>query len=127
MVQNVQVLNRYNRSNTQYAPQRAGLYRKNRGRTLRRFVIIGLLMLALLSVSGLASAFLGNEDAYASTASAKRATVYVEQGDTLWSIAQDHAAKGEDVRDYVYSIKKLNGLNNTKLQVGQKLILPPGK
>ncbi|CAG7649599.1 hypothetical protein PAESOLCIP111_05904 [Paenibacillus solanacearum] len=126
MVQNVQVLNRYNHSERQ-APQRADLHRTNRGRTIRRIVVFGLLVLALLSVSGFASAFLGNEDAYAATASAKRAIVYVEQGDTLWSIAQEHAANGEDVRDYVYRMKKLNKLGNAKLQIGQKLTLPSGK
>ncbi|UUZ86904.1 LysM peptidoglycan-binding domain-containing protein [Paenibacillus sp. P26] len=45
-------------------------------------------------------------------------------GDTLWAIASEHKRKGQDVRDYVDEILKVNGLKSPSLRVGQKLLLP---
>ncbi|WNQ09153.1 LysM peptidoglycan-binding domain-containing protein [Paenibacillus aurantius] len=48
----------------------------------------------------------------------------VIKGDTLWSIAQENAPKGESVRSYMQQIKKLNHLEGTTLRPGQILYLP---
>ncbi|PDO11612.1 MAG: hypothetical protein BLM47_00325 [Candidatus Reconcilbacillus cellulovorans] len=50
--------------------------------------------------------------------------VYVEYGDTLWDIAQDRTAPGEDVRDVIARIKKLNGLRSSAIYEGQILYVP---
>ncbi|MFD2612144.1 LysM peptidoglycan-binding domain-containing protein [Paenibacillus gansuensis] len=52
------------------------------------------------------------------------AIIYVDTGESLWSIAQDHASDGQSVRSYIASIKKLNGLHSSLLQEGQALKLP---
>ena len=51
----------------------------------------------------------------------------VEEGDSLFLIAQEHVPAGDDVVAYVNAIANLNGLdpNNPSLSVGQKLLLPP--
>lgn len=56
-------------------------------------------------------------------------TVYVSNGDSLWSIAKEEKNnnlyyENKDIRDVVASIKKVNKLGNNDLSVGQKLILP---
>jgi LysM repeat protein len=52
------------------------------------------------------------------------ATIDVEQGDTLWKIASDHAPEGIDVRDYIHQIKNENNLVDHRIQIGQLLRLP---
>ena len=48
----------------------------------------------------------------------------VQQGDNLWSIAD--AAYGDDIdtRQAIHDIKKLNGLANAGVAVGQVLLIP---
>lgn len=42
-------------------------------------------------------------------------------GDTLWSIAKEQT--NGDVRDYIYTIKDINGMTTSELYEGQKLKL----
>ncbi|MEV7973083.1 LysM peptidoglycan-binding domain-containing protein [Cellulomonas sp. NPDC089187] len=51
-------------------------------------------------------------------------TYAVQSGDTLWSIAQGVAQPGEDVRDVVIQLQRLNDLNSGSLVAGQVLMLP---
>ena len=49
--------------------------------------------------------------------------VQVASGDTLWGIASDVATDG-DVRSMMTQIERLNALETTGLQAGQKLRVP---
>lgn len=49
--------------------------------------------------------------------------VQVTPGDTLWGIASDLATDG-DVRSMMQQIERLNALESTGLQAGQKLRVP---
>lgn len=51
-------------------------------------------------------------------------TVTVYSGDTMWDIASQWTENGEDVRAVIYRICEANGLENTNLQPGQKIIVP---
>jgi hypothetical protein len=51
-------------------------------------------------------------------------TVSVIQGDTLWAIASEYKPGNQDIREYIYSIKKANHLSTSTLQAGQTLVLP---
>lgn len=56
-------------------------------------------------------------------------TVYVIQGDTLWTIAKREQIcnpyyEDKDIRDIVYELKKLNHLQESNLYVGQALTIP---
>ncbi len=45
----------------------------------------------------------------------------VGRGETLWSIASDHT--DGDIRDYIYTIKDINGMTTSELQDGQTIKL----
>ena len=54
--------------------------------------------------------------------------IYISSGDTLWGIAKEQKEmnlyyKNKDIRDIVLELKKLNGLDNNELFVGQKIII----
>ena len=56
-------------------------------------------------------------------------TIYVGNGDTLWSIAREQKEENEyyrnkDIRDIVDSIKDINNLNNSDLKINQQLSIP---
>lgn len=46
---------------------------------------------------------------------------YVGEGETLWSIATEHT--DGDIRDYIYTIKNINGMTTSNLQEGQTIKL----
>ncbi len=52
-----------------------------------------------------------------------RTAVVVEPGDTLWNIAERHAPDA-DRRSVIAEIRRLNGLDNSTVEVGQELLLP---
>lgn len=52
------------------------------------------------------------------------ASVIVGSGQSLWSIAEESAAPGADVRDVVAEIVALNGLTSSTVHAGQSLVLP---
>jgi LysM domain-containing protein len=51
------------------------------------------------------------------------ATVVVQPGDTVWSIASEHYPS-DDVRARVQNIEDANGLRGPQIEVGQTLKLP---
>ena len=51
--------------------------------------------------------------------------VQVGSGDTLWGIAAELADDG-DVRAMMEQIERLNALDTTVLQAGQRLVVPAG-
>ncbi|MGB3465550.1 MAG: LysM peptidoglycan-binding domain-containing protein [Cyclobacteriaceae bacterium] len=48
---------------------------------------------------------------------------FVEDGDTLWSIASEYNFNNEDVRKVIHRIQKHNGISNT-IQLDQEIIIP---
>lgn len=79
----------------------------------RWLAVIGLLIGACCL--GLARVALGDVQA--------DATVVVEPGDTLWSIASARYP-GDDVQARVDEIERLNGLQSPLIEVGEALRLP---
>jgi len=49
--------------------------------------------------------------------------ISVKPGDTLWEIADKYSGNTE-IREYIYEIKKINGLESATIYAGQKLIIP---
>jgi LysM repeat protein len=86
-------------------------------RRIKPFHRVAAVLLLALSVSlGLAVV------AHGGTAPAD-ATVVVQPGDTLWSIAAEHYPSS-DVRARVGDIERANGLRSPVIQVGETLRLP---
>ena len=50
----------------------------------------------------------------------------VQPGDTLWAIAAEVAAPGEDVRDVVLMLMRMNELPSGGLAAGQTIVVPAG-
>lgn len=50
--------------------------------------------------------------------------VYVEPGDTLWSIAKSYLPSKTDIRDYIHSIKKVNQLDSSLIREGDYILVP---
>lgn len=50
-------------------------------------------------------------------------SVTVQSGESLWTIAEEHAA-GRDVRDVVDDIIRVNALRTHAVEPGQRLLLP---
>ncbi|MDM8085807.1 LysM peptidoglycan-binding domain-containing protein [Cellulomonas cellasea] len=51
-------------------------------------------------------------------------TYTVAAGDTLWALATELAAPGEDVRDVILELVELNGGGGAGLTAGQRILLP---
>lgn len=62
----------------------------------------------------------------AATPSERPLIIDVGPGDTLWGIANEYAGKQSN-RRFINEIVKLNKLESKLLDVGQVLLLPPGK
>lgn len=90
--------------------------------TRRGRVVVALLGLAVV----LAGAMGGRAVADGPEQATEVTTHAVMSGETLWQIAADVAAPGEDVRDVVLRLQDLNGLASGSLQAGQVVLVPAG-
>lgn len=60
-----------------------------------------------------------------SAGSKPKLTVYiVKPDDTLWDIAYDEYGDAVDIRDYIYEIERINGIENHVIFEGDRLYLP---
>ena len=50
--------------------------------------------------------------------------IYVEQGDTLWSLSQKNNNTSLEIRYYIEKVVSLNNLNSSLLEPGQLLYMP---
>ncbi len=50
--------------------------------------------------------------------------VTVRPGDTLWAIAEKYGDHTGDIREFIYNIKRLNGLQSSAVSPGQVLVVP---
>lgn len=51
-------------------------------------------------------------------------TINVQNGDTLWNIAEEYAPVGMDIREYIYNICKINNITANQLSSGMTVMLP---
>lgn len=81
---------------------------KNKFKFIRSTIILILIILGIFCVSV-----------------SKEKTEYIDytvgKGETLWSIAADRT--DGDIRDYIYTIKDINGMTTSELQEGQAIKL----
>lgn len=56
--------------------------------------------------------------------SIKMETVYVDSGDTLWSISKKFVSQDMDIRQYIDDVIKLNNLKSVIIKPGQLLYMP---
>lgn len=86
-----------------------------------RVVVVVLGLLLAIGVSTIAAR--ASADGPASSAVEVTRHVVLE-GETMWGLAQQVAAPGEDVRDVVLELVRLNDLPSAGLMAGQEILLP---
>ncbi len=84
---------------------------------LRFFTAIAVFLLLLALTTRLLFQIAGAED------EVTYKVITVIDGDSLWSMAKDQEPKG-DIRKYIYQIRKINGLDQANIKVGDRLKLP---
>ncbi|HEX4427802.1 MAG TPA: LysM peptidoglycan-binding domain-containing protein [Frankiaceae bacterium] len=82
-----------------------------------------LLAFVVLAVAVYAAFGLGRASADGAAAPTHGASVVVQPGDSLWTIAV-RALPSSDPRDVVGELRSINHLSNADLAVGQRLLLP---
>lgn len=45
----------------------------------------------------------------------------MSKGERLWDIAEQYKRPDQDIREYIYEIKKLNGLDESTIYEGQTI------
>jgi hypothetical protein len=100
------------------ARERAHLTRRG------QLVLIALSAVVALAVAGLLISRTGGTATERPEPVGQRSIV-VQPGQTLWSIAKD-VAPGRDIREVIYEIRRINGLDNAMVRSGQTLELPTG-
>ncbi|WP_448629660.1 LysM peptidoglycan-binding domain-containing protein [Cellulomonas soli] len=85
-----------------------------------------VMALALALVGGLALAAT-SADADAPRGALAVTTHVVASGETLWAIASEVADPGQDVRDVVLELQRLNRLPSAGLMAGQSIVVPAGE
>ena len=100
------------------APVRTGRTRlTRRGRLVLLVLAVGILLVAIS---------VGRAGSQAATATETGPTLQqttVQQGETLWAVAQ-RIAPDNDPREVVAQIRRINHLESSSLRVGQQLLLP---
>lgn len=97
------------------------MYKKYRIKSKFRFTIFTALMLALvISLTGLVT---GTNTADSLTKNTY-AKVQVQDGDNLWSLAEEFGPEDQDTRKVVYEICKLNQITADSIFPGQVILIP---
>jgi LysM repeat protein len=91
--------------------------------TVRGRVVLALLALVVMGVA-LVSWQAGEASADGPVGALEVVRHVVQPGETLWGIASEIAAPGEDVRDVVLELQDLNELPSAGLMAGQSIVVP---
>ena len=91
---------------------------------VKRFVISNIILFLILFI--FSCALINNTYSYTQTI---YKTIYIDEGETLWEIAEIEQQKNpyykdKDVRDIIQNIKKVNKLKVSNLKIGQELKIP---
>jgi hypothetical protein len=90
-----------------------------------RLTVRGRVVVVLLALLVVLGGVMGGRAVADGPEQAREVTTHsVLSGETLWQIAAEVAAPGEDVRDVILRLQELNDLPDSSLQAGQILLLP---
>jgi hypothetical protein len=107
-----------------YSSNRTSVRRSPRPYTGKiRLAVLAAAMIVCFVLGAFVHAWTGNDEVQAANAQPNEQIV-VLPGDTLWNIAEEHAPRGSNIRQYIQKLKRVNGLDGSSIQAGQILILP---
>lgn len=89
----------------------------NKFKFIRSTTILVFLLLALFNISVAKS----NKE------EAEIVDYTISRGETLWSIAEENKAEKEDIRQYIYDIKKLNNMTDSAVYENQTIKIKKGQ
>ncbi len=90
-----------------------------------RLVLIALAVIVALAVAGLLMRLTSGTATQQRPEPVGQRSIVVQPGQTLWSIAKD-VAPDRDIREVIYEIRQINGLDSAMVRSGQTLVLPAG-
>jgi hypothetical protein len=82
------------------------------------FVILSIVIILIFTLYNL-NAFSLNKEDYNNYIE-----ILVKDGDTIWNIAEKYNSNGNDLRQLVYDISKINDVEDSVIIPGQKIIVP---
>ena len=94
--------------------------KKYRIRSKFRFTVFMLIMLlAVMTLLGAAA-----PRTTVNTSKVTYRAVEINDGDTLWEVAEKYAPDAKEIRRFVYEIRNVNSLDTPDLSVGQYILVP---
>lgn len=106
------------------AERRIRRNRFRRQRQLRRRVFLfTCIMLVMLSLAG-GSFIVRAQDACSEPLYKYYTSISIEEGDTLWSVAEDYGKGFDSGRDFIQEVIRINHLTDENLRRGDHLIVP---
>lgn len=102
---------------------RASTGKKKTYRVKSKFRFITAVIIMMAMVIGTVTIISGISDSTALTKH-EYATEYVEYGETLWDIANEHKSDETNIREAVYEICKANDIKADQLQAGMTIVIP---
>ena len=96
-----------------------------RTRLTRRGRLVLLVLAVGIVLAGISVGRAGSQAATATETGPALTQTTVQQGETLWTVAQ-RIAPGNDPREIIAQIRRINHLHDSSLQAGQQLLLPVG-
>ena len=97
--------------------------RSGRTRLTRRGRLVLLILAVGLLLAAISVGRAGSQAATATETGPSLQQTTVQQGETLWAVAQ-RIAPDNDPREVVAQIRRINHLESSSLRVGQQLLLP---
>ncbi len=92
--------------------------KEKKKKELKGKVLFSGIILILIFISGM---FMTT---YADANNIKVIEYQIQAGDTLWAIAEEYNQDNKDIREYIYELKKINGLNSGLITPGQRIKVP---
>ena len=103
--------------------------RKNKARRQREMqknIILIIMTFCLIITASLSMNSFFSNASDSNTSYKYYKSITIENGDTLWSIAQEYMDDKyyDSINEYINEIKRMNTLNNDDITYGQHLIVP---
>ena len=99
-------------------------YRRNH--VVNRFRFTVFLAAVILTVGMIGGIMIGSFDAEGSSITAYE-EITIQNGDTLWEIAQNYKPADQAIRDFIYEICDYNNISAGEIYQGQNIMIPISK